>query len=239
MTSVRPLWEDGPISVISALLDSEEPLDHLLSGAELDRAGRFKFSRHRHRFVTARSLLRRQLAERTGVPPRDLVFATNDFGKPHLVGHPHVAFNVSHSADQALLAFASDCEIGIDVEHLRPLDALTLAQSYFSEPERRELGELPPSLRLQAFFDGWVRKEAVIKADGRGMSMPLDSFSVRLMGGPRLYVSPPDQPAGTTWEMHSVDVGAPARAAVALRKPSLVTVPTPGYRPDSLLAGAP
>ena len=230
MTSVRPLREDGTVALISASLDSEKSLDHLLCGTELERAARFKSSRHRRRFVTARGLLRSQLAERTGVPARDLVFATNDFGKPHLVGHPHVAFNVSHSEDLALFAFASDCEIGVDVEHLRPLDPLALATSYFSEPERRELEELAPSLRLQAFFDGWVRKEAVIKADGRGMSMPLDSFSVSLMGGPRLYVSPPDQPAGTTWEMHSVEVGASARAALAVMRPSPLT--------ESLLAGA-
>lgn len=141
------------------------------------------------------------------------------YGKPGLVDHPHVAFNVSHSADLALFAFASECDIGVDVEHLRPLEPIPMSYSYFSRPECEELADLPHARRLGAFFDGWVRKEAVIKADGRGMSLPLDSFSVRLVGWPKLYV-PPAEPKNATWEMRPVDVGSRARAALAIMRMS-------------------
>src|SRR6266481_8258439 len=71
----------------------------MLAGDEIDRARKYKFTRDRHRFVAARSFLRRTLAEYLSVSPVELSFAYGAFGKPRLAPHPNCAtveFNLSH-----------------------------------------------------------------------------------------------------------------------------------------------
>src|SRR5919202_1824929 len=70
-------------------------------------------------------------------------------------------------------------EIGIDIEHVRPLeDAAAIAEQFFSPGERELLRQAPRRAALERFFTYWVRKEAVIKATGDGLSLPLDRFDV-------------------------------------------------------------
>jgi 4'-phosphopantetheinyl transferase len=93
---------------------------------------------------------------------------------------------------------------------------VVLSRTCFSETEREELLDMDASNRLDAFFHGWARKEAVIKADGRGMTLELDSFSVSLVGAARLVQPPPgDDPR--RWSLTSLDAGRAVRAAVAVR----------------------
>lgn len=218
MIRVRLLW-DREVAVFACHLGDQDPLDHLLSPDELERADRFRAPELRRRFVSARGVLRSLLAEWDDVDPRDLRIMANDHGKPRLVSHSRTAFNVSHSGDFALYALAAGCDdVGVDVEQIRHVDALDLSERYFSADERRELIRCSPDTRLSAFFDGWVRKEAVIKADGRGMAIPLDSFSVRL-SDPPLLLTPPPEPSDVSWELRSLDVGHSARAAMAVRRP--------------------
>lgn len=208
---------DGDIALFRASLDRQGSLEHLLSRAELGRAARFRFPIDRRRYIAGRGLLRALLAERASVDPAELEIAVGPHGKPRLASHHHVTFNVSHSGDLALFAFTSGCEVGVDVEHLRAVDPIRLSETCFSEREQTELLHLAPHRRLGAFFDGWVRKEAVVKADGRGLAMPLDSFSVPLVGSPKLSFARPQDPI-LEWELHAVTVGQSARAAVALRR---------------------
>lgn len=212
-TSLR--W-DGDITLMTARLDDQPDLTRFLTPEELARADRFRLRPHRRRYVAARGVLRFLIAERVDVAPRDLNLVAGEQGKPLLASHPDLSFNVSHSHDLALFAFSAEGDVGVDVEHLRDLDPLVVSSTCFSASERLELALLPHGRRLDAFFEGWVRKEAVIKADGRGMSLPLDSFSVRLVGPPRL--TEPPSPLDADWDLHSVPVGHAARAAVAHKR---------------------
>lgn len=215
MNGTRTLL-DGPISVIWADLDQHSGLGWLLSDRERDRAGRFHDPINRDRYVAARGLLRGMLGERMGVDPRAVAVEVGAYGKPRVVTEIPLAFNVSHSASEALFAFGSHGEIGVDIEHIRPLDVTGLAASCFSAQERRQLEELrSPAARLEAFFDGWVRKEAVLKADGRGLGIELGSFSVSL-SAPVSMLAAPRGVALTRWHLQSVDAGPRARAALAV-----------------------
>jgi len=112
-------------------------------------------------------------------------------GKPGLasdcqVGSPSQAidFNLSHSGDLAVYAVARDCDVGVDVEQLRPIaEALQIAEKFFSAPERAELATVPHAQLPEAFLNCWTRKEAYVKALGDGLSAPLDSFQVSLLPG--------------------------------------------------------
>lgn len=98
-------------------------------------------------------------------------------GKPYICAADtdflsDIEFSVSHSGEFFACA-VSDKRVGIDIQEVRDADIYGIAKRFFAAEERLytdEKGEL-------AFFDIWVRKEAVIKCTGKGMSQGLSSFS--------------------------------------------------------------
>ncbi|MEY8099550.1 4'-phosphopantetheinyl transferase superfamily protein [Falsihalocynthiibacter sp. S25ZX9] len=155
----------------------------LLSADERARADRFVKPRDAASFTAGRARLREILGAEIGRDPASLVFKYGPQGKPSLVDGP--AFNLSHSGGLAALAIAGTDILGIDIEKIRPVET-GVAERFFSSQESRDLATLPPSQWLEGFYRCWTRKEAVIKAVGQGLSMPLDSFDVTLL---------PDTPA--------------------------------------------
>lgn len=159
------------------------PLMARLAPDEHERARRFVFDRHRYRYIRARAALRALLGRHLGVPPEAVALRTAPGGKPFLAeaGAP-LHFNLSHSGDLALIALTTGGEIGVDLEAVRPRadDWVALARRYFAPEEVEALETYTPSERVQAFFRGWTRKEAIVKLLGDGLRMPLDRFIVPL-----------------------------------------------------------
>jgi 4'-phosphopantetheinyl transferase len=161
----------------------------VLSPEETGRAERFHFDRHRRAFVLGRSALRVLLASYLGLDAAAVEFVYGPQGKPALAPKlenvsPSLRFNASNSGDLAAYAFTHGCEIGVDVERYRALpDLESIARRYFSPEETAELLQLSPNEITSGFFNCWTRKEAVIKAMGGGLSIPLDSFRVTLGPG--------------------------------------------------------
>jgi 4'-phosphopantetheinyl transferase len=121
------------------------------------------------RFVVARGTLRGLLAGFTGAQADSLRFRYGSNGKPSLAGHG-IHFNISHSENVGVFAFAPDRPVGVDVENQRPVRRmLDVAQRFMSEDEVRELAATPPSERDATFLKSWVVREARLKADGRGV----------------------------------------------------------------------
>ena len=155
-----------------------------LSEDEMARAQRFVFPHDRAHFIVGRGLLRELLGTYLRCLPEKLNFRIGQFGKPSLIDHPEVCFNLSHSYGLVIYAFTVGRELGIDAEKIRPEFATAeIAERYFSMAEQRELGALPTELRTEAFFLCWTRKEAYVKAHGGGLQIPLDSFDVSLTPG--------------------------------------------------------
>jgi 4'-phosphopantetheinyl transferase len=155
-----------------------------LSEDEQRRAHRFHFAEDRRRFTVARGVLRALLARYLGNNPATLQFVYNIHGKPRLPENHPLRFNVSHSGGLALYAVAWNREIGVDIERLRPEFAgEAIAERFFSRNEVAILRSLPPPLVVTAFFNCWTRKEAYIKARGKGLAIPLDQFDVSLHPG--------------------------------------------------------
>jgi 4'-phosphopantetheinyl transferase len=187
----RPIATSGDAAIWLADLDAADGGESalaLLSDDERVRARRFVFDIHRHRFIACRAWLRMRLGDRLGRPAGGLRFEYGPAGKPSLAGGATLRFNVSHSDRFALLAMADQAEIGVDIERLRPLsDMDALADRVFSAAEREALGRVPPERKVEAFFAGWTRKEAYIKARGEGIGL-LGAIEVALTPGdaPRL-----------------------------------------------------
>ena len=158
----------------------------LLSAAERERARRFAFGRDARRFIVGRGRLRQLLGARLGVRPESVELVYGARGKPALAnsGRNSLRFNLSHRDDLAVYALSWGCDVGIDVEAIRPLpDADAVAARFFSRPEHAAYRALDPRDRPLGFFQCWTRKEAFIKALGDGLSHPLDSFDVSLAPG--------------------------------------------------------
>lgn len=175
----------GEIHVWQARLELVRPvLDDLaetLSSDERERADRFIRTANRDQFLAAHGALRSILGRYLGRSPTQVTFALAPSGKPQLVrepGSPPLCFNLSHSADMALVALALDNEVGVDVERLRPMpDALGIAEAYFAPEEAAALRQLTGASREEAFFRCWTRKEASLKARGGGISLGLDRLA--------------------------------------------------------------
>lgn len=196
--------------------DSVQRMESALSADESQRASRFHFETDRQRYIVAHASLSGILAHYLQCEPHVLKFSANDYGKPFLPDH-NIEFNLSHSGDFALVAVARGRRVGVDVEFAREEGELVnLATRYFSPREGSELMALPPGQRTRGFFHGWTRKEAYIKAQGLGLSLPLDSFDVSLGEPAVLHATRPDTSEAARWSLHSIEVGSNYTAALAV-----------------------
>ncbi len=234
MSSPNPRPRDaltqGVLHLYRARLDSPPvaPADlaGLLSPAESERGARFHFERDRLRHQTSTGLLRHLLGTLLERDPAGLVFETGPHGKPALAGGP--AFNVSHSGNWWFCGVALDGRVGVDVEVHRPLDDLAhLARTTFHADETaRVLAGPTDEARQAAFFRVWSRKEAFIKAVGKGLAYPLIGFIVSVEPQPDrvlIEVSDPDDDA-RRWQMESVTWEPGLAAAVAWDRPGAQVV---------------
>jgi 4'-phosphopantetheinyl transferase len=189
-------------------------LESALSTDEDARATRFRFPAGRDRFIVAHAGLRHILARYLGCHPDQIRFSMNEYGKPVLQGK-HLEFNLSHSGDFALVAATWNKKIGVDVERFRPeIELGRLANRFFSPGEVAELNKLPPEGKVAGFFNCWSRKEAYIKAQGLGLSLPLDSFDVSIKEPALLHATRPDPSEAARWTMRALDVAPGYAAAV-------------------------
>ena len=197
-------------------------LEAVLSRDERERAGRFRFGRHRDRFIVARSALRRILSVYGAGAPAEIRLRYGPKGKPRLASDCGIEFNVSHSEDLAVVAVAQGSEVGIDVERIRAMPSgRAIARRFFSATEAAMLERLPAAEFGEAFWRCWTRKEAYVKARGDGLSLPLDSFDVSLEAPGRLLLlaTRPDAGEAHHWRLLDVNVGPGYAAALAVGGP--------------------
>lgn len=224
-----PCLEAATIHVYALSLDPPPAVaaayETSLSDDERIRADRFRFPRHRRRFVVGRGALRRVLGRYTGTAPSEVRFAYGERGKPTLASDGAPSFNLTNSHELALIAIGRDGPLGVDVEHLRPMrDAESIAERFFSRTERETLRTVPSAEKDRAFFHCWTRKEAYIKAVGDGLAMKLDSFDVTLLpGGPCCFLAlGGDREAAAAWTLRHLEpepgyIGALARPGRGFR----------------------
>jgi 4'-phosphopantetheinyl transferase len=216
-----------PLDIPEAERDA---LGSLLSSEERMRAARFRSAQHAERFVVAHARLRQVLAVELGQAPGSIEFAVGPHGKPELAGasKPGLYFNLSHSAGLGLVGWSWQRDIGVDVEVWRPTrDQAALVRRYFSPAEIAAWGSLPRGRRQEAFFNLWTRKEAYVKALGRGLALPLDSFDVNFQNGAGagLLRQSQDATAGRAWSLAALDVGPAASAAIVLQAAAVSVTP--------------
>ena len=195
---------------VSSLTVSDEKYSELEETLCSDERGRAKNLAPvmARRFVVARGTLRGLLSGFTGAAADSLRFRYGSSGKPSLAGHG-IEFNVSHSADVGLFAFAPDRAVGIDVENVRPVRRLLdVAQRFLSEDDVRSLAATDPDERDATFLKSWVVREARLKAEGRGIWSGSEPDTTLKTLTHRLFSPRPDYIAavaasGTDWRLYT------------------------------------
>lgn len=198
-----------------------------LDAGERERAARFHFAADRAAYVAAHALTRALLSQHAPRPLADWRFATGPYGRPEIVpeaGDPQLRFNLSHNRALVAVAVTHACDIGIDVEAVDPVRlTLDLAAHTFAPAEMAQVRALPEAARTQTLFAFWTLKEAYIKAVGRGLSLPLDSFAFSLAPlSIRFSEACPDDPAA--WRFERLTPTRTQALALAVRHPEPTSV---------------
>jgi 4'-phosphopantetheinyl transferase len=203
---------------LSLSTDTLARLASRLSDEETLKAQTFKLPTLRDRFIAARGLLRETLAGYLAVDPAVLTFVSGPYGKPALLDEA-LYFNISHTADSLLIAVANFPDIGIDIEAVklrRNFDSL--AQRCFSEREYRGWCGLPAEMQAEVFYRLWTKKEAFVKAVGRGIALGVERCEFALEAGGQVLAIPDEYGPPSAWLVHELDVDD--TVAPALNDPS-------------------
>lgn len=212
----------APVAVWWATATDRPGLRAVLDPAERARLSRFQRAGDSRRYLTAHALVRLLLGPLVGATPAGLHFGATcrlcgqqGHGKPRLISldpsSTDVSFSLAHSGDRVVVAVTGGIPVGVDVEQVvaRELDQLdALSREMLSPTEQITYRALPVDARSQALITWWTRKEAVVKATGDGLGVPLAEISV----------TPPDQPAALVgWPTDRLGPHTAARPAGVLR----------------------
>lgn len=202
----------------------------LLTPVERTRFDAYRKAEDRDRFLTGRALARTVLGRRLGIAPADVELDATcpDCGRPH--GKPRVPdsdleLSISHAGDRVGLAVSSGTPVGLDVEATTRNSGDDLLRYVLSDAEYTTVAALPEADRADVFFTYWARKEAVMKATGLGLKIPLKSVTLTPPGQqPAVVGSAHDavQPASTA--LVDLQCGPGYAAAVAALTPNGLAV---------------
>ncbi|GAV14165.1 4'-phosphopantetheinyl transferase superfamily protein [Paenibacillus sp. NAIST15-1] len=198
------------MKVIAVRIDSMIRLNDwlpFLSPERRERVGRFYREMDSIRCVLSELVAKSLIIEMTGCSSDQIAIQADQFGKPYMSGpYNHIQFNISHSGTWVVgIANDQDHPVGIDIEQIDEDMELGSFASILSIDEKRVLDSVPVNERIERFIELWTYKESYVKADGKGLSMPIDlcSFTPSLTGEAAWQLaSPSDIPY--YWKSYSV-----------------------------------
>ncbi len=155
------------------------------------------------RALLADVLVRSVIANELKVSNKAIEFKENKYGKPFLKRNCDLYFNASHSGDWIVCAVDNQ-PIGIDIEKIWPVE-LEIAAQFFSDEEYRMLLAKSPEDQQHFFFDLWTLKESYIKAVGKGLSLPLKSFTVIFLEKSEMVIKSDNKLANWNLKQYNLD----------------------------------
>jgi 4'-phosphopantetheinyl transferase len=198
----------------------------LLDPDERERHRRLRREPSRREFLVAHALARVTLSHYVPVPPEAWCFSSGEHGRPELSGPARAAwlrFNLTHTRGMVAFAVARELDIGVDVESAtRRVRHRALVERFFGEDEVRAFRALAPERQAARFLELWTLKEAYLKARGRGISIPLRGFQLRLSDAdsPRISFDPARVcDDASNWQLALYHPNRTHTLALAIRRP--------------------
>lgn len=204
-----------------SLLHPDQNIDSLLRQLSIQerlKANAFKLADMRNRYIAVRASLRQTLAAYLDTDPQQLQFNQSEHGKPFLACES-IHFNLSHTANYLVIAVANFPHIGIDIEVSRSRNNLdSLAARCFAPSELQAWRQLPDAARQPAFYRLWTKKEAFVKAVGRGLAMGLAQCEVDWVADGQLLSIPSEYGLATDWRVIELSIATAAHSALVTPK---------------------
>jgi len=160
----------------------EEKIDKLclfVSSENKYKIERFVHKKDKIRGLIGELLIKNIITEKLGVISKNIIFNKNPYGKPYLKDYQDFNFNIAHSGEFVVCAIDKQC-IGIDIEKIRDIEYKTIAEKFFAKKELDFILNADEKKQLSNFYEIWTLRESLLKADGRGLSIPLKSFSIEV-----------------------------------------------------------
>ncbi|MFI3157626.1 MAG: 4'-phosphopantetheinyl transferase superfamily protein [Methylococcaceae bacterium] len=180
----------------------------MLDVAEQAHAEKIKNDLLRKRYVEVHGRLRNILAQALNEPPEKISIKKAEHGKPYVADRPELAFNLSHSASAMVVAVGWNCQVGVDIECCRPRTSLAgLVDKCFAEEESAYWNKLPEDQRITEFYRFWTRKEAFVKATGRGIALGLNRCVINPENQAEFLRVPADCGQAAMWHVLDMVLG--------------------------------
>jgi 4'-phosphopantetheinyl transferase len=195
----------------------------LLSADEKKRARRFYFKADENRFITGRGILRTLLGRVLKLEPHKIKFQYGEHGKPQVEynfpGKPF-EFNLSHAKDRVVYIFNWGEPVGIDIEHVRPMkDMDDFALQFFTPNEYQLIYSLPKDQKQETFFKIWTCKEAFLKANGSGLTLPINMYEIYdISDSPKIHSIAQDLQTTAPWNLEMFIPAPGYQAAIAIKE---------------------
>ncbi|MGW5955813.1 4'-phosphopantetheinyl transferase family protein [Bacillus mycoides] len=123
-------------------------------------------------------LIRSLVCQKYKISNEEIRFIYNEYGKPFVENFSDFHFNISHSGEWVVCGTAN-FNVGIDIEKVSEIEALKLANEFFSDEEFYDISSMNSDEQINYFYDIWTLKESYIKTIGKGLYIPLNSFSIK------------------------------------------------------------
>lgn len=151
-------------------------LINFLTSNEIDRAQRYRHTKDRNRFIICRSLLKYLLAKETNLEISKIQFKKTENKKPYFPLDTSLFFNISHAGNYAIIAIGP-CELGVDIEFVdKDFNFHEILGSVYNESEINIINNFDN--KRYSFYKFWTRKEAIVKAIGKGIDDDLKNIPV-------------------------------------------------------------
>ena len=201
------------------LLDeADERYWSVLNEQERVKAQSFKRQDLQRKYIKTRAVLKLVLAGYLPVDAQQLSIATATYGKPYIRTQSPVYFNLSHQGNRFAIVVSNITEVGIDIEQYRDRKNMSaLVGKCFSDQEAKFWLALPNIQQTKMFYWFWVRKEAFVKAVGRGIALGLNQCVVN-PDKPSCFASIPSAYGlAENWKILDIPLNADEVCAVVLK----------------------
>lgn len=167
LTDLPEIWQEYPTDTSLVQLSQQER-------ARLERITHIK---SRECFLAGRTLIRHILSHYLKISPANICIETSVYGKPFQSHQSRLSFNLSHTGEQFALAISESGEVGVDIEQYKQRKNLDgMVQQVLTESEQEWFYLLPEEHKTENFYRLWSLKEAILKSEGVGMTLPMKAF---------------------------------------------------------------
>ncbi len=168
------------LKIIDLSDETIDTLTNFISDYKKESIKKFLFKDDKIRCLLGDLLIRSILICKYGIKNEDITLSKNDYGKPFIYNLPNLYFNLSHSGEY-IVCCLSNFPIGVDIELIKIIDIDSISKHFFTSEEYNYIFKAKTvSNKLDNFYTLWTAKESFVKCVGKGLSIPLNSFSIIL-----------------------------------------------------------